>query len=138
MSKYGYTGTSFLFTLAYYWLPVVLYCAGIFILSAYPVSIEVSDFPYMDKWAHLIEYAILAIFCTRALTNSKQGRQRVKMLLISITFSVLYGISDEIHQMFVPSRTPDMGDVLFDAIGAFLGAGLYQAIASRFPTFGKI
>ena len=35
--------------------------------------------------------------------------------------AVLYAISDEIHQAFVPGRGPGVGDVLIDASGALCG-----------------
>jgi VanZ family protein len=44
--------------------------------------------------------------------------------------AVLYGVSDEIHQSFVPDRTGRPSDVLIDAIGAAIGVALAVALLS--------
>jgi VanZ family protein len=36
----------------------------------------------------------------------------------------LYGITDEIHQYYVPGRVASIGDIAADCIGAFLGSCL--------------
>lgn len=51
-----------------------------------------------------------------------EGRRRS---LLAFGLAVLYGVTDEWHQSFVPGRTPDALDVLVDAIGA--ASGLYVA-----------
>lgn len=45
---------------------------------------------------------------------------RVRMA-IAWTGAVVYGLTDEFHQSFVPGRTPDIRDILTDAIGAAAG-----------------
>jgi VanZ family protein len=49
--------------------------------------------------------------------------------------ATLYGVSDEIHQAFVPLRTPDVRDVIADATGAALalGAAWAWSIIRRSP-----
>ena len=44
--------------------------------------------------------------------------------MLSILLSSLYGISDEIHQSFVPYRTADVMDALADIIGSAFGVGV--------------
>ena len=39
----------------------------------------------------------------------------------AVVLSTLYGVSDEVHQAFTPERTPDVRDLLADALGAALG-----------------
>jgi VanZ family protein len=53
------------------------------------------------------------------------------MLILSILLSFLYGISDEIHQHFVPYRDADLVDVLADMLGAVMGVCIYQAIVRK-------
>lgn len=60
---------------------------------------------------------------------------REKAMILSLLISILYGISDEIHQMFVPMRTPDMMDLLADGIGA--GLFLIGVWSARFFQFRK-
>ena len=44
-----------------------------------------------------------------------------KRFIVSIVISVLYAVSDEIHQIFVPSRVGAVADVFIDSLGATLG-----------------
>ena len=39
----------------------------------------------------------------------------------SVTFVVLYAVSDEFHQAFVPSRTAHINDLLIDVLGGICG-----------------
>ena len=39
--------------------------------------------------------------------------------------SLLYGISDEYHQSFVPGREAGVADAIADTIGGFLGVWIY-------------
>jgi VanZ family protein len=43
--------------------------------------------------------------------------------------TALYGLSDEVHQYFVPFRTADPLDLLADALGGALGVLFYQALS---------
>jgi VanZ family protein len=43
--------------------------------------------------------------------------------------AILYGLSDEWHQSFVPGRTPDVWDLVVDAIGALTGIGIAIGVA---------
>jgi VanZ family protein len=40
--------------------------------------------------------------------------------------ALVYGITDEIHQSFVPMRDASMYDVMADSIGSFVGAYFYK------------
>jgi len=66
--------------------------------------------------AHFVEYAVLAALLWQALRHTPRlGRRAVALAL---TLAVVYAISDEWHQSFVPGRYPDVRDVLVDAAGA--------------------
>ena len=61
-------------------------------------------------------------------------------ILAATVLATLYGVSDEIHQMFVPPRTPDWQDVCADALGAMTGAvvvGLAANLLSRTRWHGR-
>lgn len=74
----------------------------------------VVDFIF-KKTGHVILYAILYALIKRALSG-QSNRNYVLAFLIC----VLYGLSDEIHQSFVPGRSATIMDVGFDALGASL------------------
>jgi VanZ family protein len=102
----------------YLWLPVLAWMGLIFYLSAQP------DLPHPETgWAdllfsstaHAVIFAVLAVLWARALG----GRPRAWLLALVLT--LLYALSDELHQAFVPGRTPDPLDLLCDGAGAALG-----------------
>ncbi|MCX7928217.1 MAG: VanZ family protein [Patescibacteria group bacterium] len=102
-----------------YWLPVFIWAAIIFLLSSYPTpttsEINWGDF-VTKKTAHVVEYAILATLLYRAIRQT--GYDVKKSGYVSIFIAFLYGVTDEIHQIYTPGRTPHIRDVFFDTIGA--------------------
>jgi VanZ family protein len=44
-----------------------------------------------------------------------------RAIALAILFGVMYAVTDEIHQMFVPGRTADAADLVADTIGVALG-----------------
>ena len=106
-----------------YWLPVYLYADAIFYLSS--VSIlhapeQQFGITISNAAKHIVEYAILSFLLFRAFTNSNSLSIKTKAYLLAITLSILYGITDELHQFFVPERVCSGLDVLFDGIGSSL------------------
>ena len=107
------------------WLAVATWMGGIFYLShqTAPLGAAVSESESIV--AHLSLYAGLAFLFQWALTRGAVGRwPAVGWALIAFALTVLYGVSDEVHQAFVPGRTPSLMDIALDAAGATLGVGL--------------
>ena len=102
------------------WAPAVVWAAVIFVLSAQP---SLPSTGVSDKHAHLVTYALLAGLCLMGLTGWRLRRIAGGPVLVAFVMAVLYGVSDEWHQSFVPGRTPDAADVVADAIGAALALG---------------
>lgn len=115
----------------FYWLPVILYCLLIFVQSSYPVTDSLPLFPHADKLAHTGAYALLGFLFYRAYLTTGIGKRAMALLILSVLSASAYGISDEIHQFFVPSRTADIMDVLADATGSVLGAVTAQLLLKR-------
>jgi VanZ family protein len=108
-----------------YWLPVYLYAGLIFIYSSLSSPPPLAPkFLYGDKLFHLVEYAILGLLLARAAKNS--ANLRVHFRIFAVCAAVVYGLSDELHQYFVPERKVELLDVLADGIGAFLGQMLIK------------
>ena len=107
----------------WFWGPVIAYVALIFYLSS--LSDITLATPYPDHILHAGEFFGLSILVARALNGGLQRPISSRTLLLAFLFCVLYAVSDEIHQMFVPNRYADLTDVLSDVVGAALGlAGL--------------
>ncbi len=101
------------------WLPVYLYALLIFILSSIPKLPQIgTDIPGLDKLGHIIEYGLFGLLLARAFKNSSSQFLTGNFLILTCLVSCLYGITDEIHQSFVPGRESSAWDVLFDTIGA--------------------
>jgi len=103
-----------------YWAPVLLYCGIIVYLSSlsYP-SRHLPSFLFglSDKLVHGVEYGILGILLYRAF---HQTTQTIGSICLAIIWAVAFGISDEMHQWFVPNRQADLWDLLADTLGATL------------------
>ena len=105
------------------WLPLIAWMGLIFYLSAQP------DLPHpgggwadllFSSGAHAFVFGVLAVLWARAL----EGRRRA--LWIAFALTVLYALSDEFHQAFVPGRTPDPLDLLCDGLGALAGLAVWR------------
>jgi VanZ family protein len=54
-----------------------------------------------------------------------------KYILYSLLICLIYSISDEVHQIFVPGRSGEVFDVLIDTLGSFIGINILYKIKSR-------
>ena len=81
------------------------------------------------KTAHFAEYAILG---SLFFLNLKNWQKSNGTLTMSILFSYLYAITDELHQVFVPGRSAQFRDVLIDTLGASFGAIITYLIVKLF------
>ncbi len=70
------------------------------------------------KSAHFLEFTGLCVLFNLALF---QTRKRT-MPVLSVVFTSLYAVSDEIHQLFVEGRSCEFGDWVIDSFGAILGS----------------
>ena len=82
-----------------------------------------------DKVAHVIIYAALGAALTRALAAGNAAGMSARRIVAATLLATLYGASDELHQRFVPNRTPDLLDLLADACGGAIGAFMCAVLA---------
>jgi VanZ family protein len=101
----------------WWWGPVLVYIAGIFLLSAisHPPDLPAG---VTDKWVHSLVYAGLAVVVLRALVRGRWRALSAAQPFGAALLATAYGATDETHQIFVPGRTPDLRDLAADAIGA--------------------
>ena len=112
-------------------LPLAGYALLIYILSSIP-SLTPPDLGINaeDKLIHCAEYAILGALILRSISWSVNPIS-TEWLWLAWLFGVLYGISDEIHQYFVPNRVASPWDALADAIGVAIGVLVYWKYLER-------
>lgn len=80
-----------------------------------------------DKHEHVFFYGILSALSLRALAKGEWRGVRPATVAGAILISSLYGVSDEIHQRFVPGRSYEVLDMIADAVGSAAAAGLLWA-----------
>ena len=105
------------------WLPAILVMAVIFTFSSTPGS-EMPDFGLLDlfvkKGGHMLGYGLLALAYLFAL-SPVAGGHGVRPYVVAFVLALLYALSDEFHQSFVPGRHPSLVDaLLIDPTGAGL------------------
>lgn len=106
----------------YYRLPVIGFCVLIFWQSSYPGVISEPFFPHDDKVIHFIIYTVLSALTARALEKEALPWSIKHICLAAMAFSIIFGLSDEIHQAFVPSRCASFFDFLADCGGSMAGS----------------
>lgn len=113
------------------WLPVLAWATLIFWFSAQPdfrfVPDQVLDL-VVRKAGHMAVFGILALLTWRALAATMSLRRPWAWALVA---AVAYATTDEAHQGFVVGRSPSVGDVGVDAMGALLAVAVVLALARR-------
>jgi VanZ family protein len=64
----------------------------------------------------------LGALCFRGLRRGGGRLGPEAAVAVAALLAVVYGISDEAHQMYVPNRSTDVMDLVADLIGGVLGA----------------
>lgn len=112
------------------WLPPLAWMGVIFYLSGRTGSELHSLFPFIKDFnpGHFLAYFILGSLVYRSLTRSAAIRHAA---LWTVFFSIVYGLTDEFHQSFVPGRSPELRDLLNDTAGAVLSVLLYEIYKAK-------
>ena len=100
----------------------------IFFLSQQHSLPTPSLFPGQDKLFHGIMFGVLGAFYLGSMRKSRAGYSLPQAAIASL-YVLAYGVSDEIHQYFVPGRTTEYMDVAADAAGGLLVATIVYLIA---------
>jgi VanZ family protein len=139
-----------------YWLPLIIWLVVIFIDSTDLMSAKhTSQFivPFLRwlkpdispealtsihfmirKFAHLSEYAILALLLLRASLRITNFKNKAILYASVWVGCFIVAVLDEFHQTFVASRSASIVDVIIDSAGAILGLLVGTALARRRST----
>ncbi len=115
------------------WLLLIGLCLLIFWQSSGPLPHQTPSLTGLDKLAHAAVYALLAFLAARAFATLPFPDQAPVLPWAAALFAALYGLSDEIHQSFVPGRSADAWDWIADISGAIAGALIYRRRVARRP-----
>lgn len=113
--------------------PAILIAIVIFIFSSLPsppdIKLSVTN---EDLVKHAIAYMVFGFFIARALFfQHPLVGLRKQYIIFAIIFGILYGISDEFHQLFVPGRSSEVRDALADTVGVIIGTLLFHLNRKR-------
>ena len=110
-------------------IPVISVMGIIFYLSSQPGdTIDLPDITDIDKLLHSLVYGVLALTAAFGVPKQYLKKHPVRTAVLVVLFCLLYGISDEFHQSFVPNRTPSLLDLAADTLGSVVAmTGLYAA-----------
>jgi VanZ family protein len=125
-----------------YWLPVIIWMCFIFWMSTDTFSSENTSkvigpvlhliFPSFSaetldiihglirKSAHVVEYFVLGLLLFRAFRSDSPQPWDRRWAIYAVIVIALYAMSDEFHQISVPSRTGSIFDIGLDTAGGIL------------------
>lgn len=110
-------------------IPALLWMLGIFALSSQsqiPQALGISV-QLLAIAGHLGAYGALSVLTAWGISvNFGRISQRS---LAAWTVALVYGVTDEVHQSFVPGRYATMEDIVTNAIGAAAGLGVMLVLA---------
>lgn len=107
----------------FFYLPLILWMGVIFgfsSMSGYTQrgELTLSEW-FIRKGAHVGEYMILTFFMFRVVWRYLR-KDPLKAFLLTAFLSLVYAVSDELHQHFVPLRQGKPSDILIDFVGISL------------------
>ncbi|MBM4165544.1 MAG: VanZ family protein [Ignavibacteria bacterium] len=118
---------------ARYQLPAIVWSLFIFTMSSIPGIKFPFQFFSFDKLLHFGVFFVLGMLSARAFLFQEWNTTLKKYaLLFAVLYVMLYGASDEIHQMFVPGRSPELYDFLADTLGGILAAGIVIILPKKY------
>jgi len=108
------------------------------VIQIYPkLNISIETLNHMiRKSAHFCIFFGLGFLLKNAYYVS--GYYSVRGSLYALMMSVLYAISDEIHQYFVPGRGPGIEDVFIDSLGALTGILVFIVLLISYKKLKEI
>lgn len=101
-------------------LPMLVVMTSIFLLSHIPGDNLPSAINGLDKICHAVAYSVLALSCLFAVHPWFQGRSFLELGITVIAFSLLFGATDEFHQLFIADRSADWRDLVADVTGSIV------------------
>lgn len=85
------------------------------------------------KGAHIFAYYVLGVLSYNAFCHG-WTRPYAKPVLWSCVLCILYAITDELHQLFVPGRSGEVRDVIIDSLAAVTGVWTCWYIKRKVPS----
>lgn len=78
---------------------------------------------------HLVNFGVLAFLLLRALVWT--SAYKVQHAVLAFLIGVLYGVLDEIHQLFTPTRTLQVLDLVINGLGVLIGLTIFSILHKK-------
>ena len=82
----------------------------------------------IDLLFHFFEYSFLGFLFYQSI--SVDNLLDVKPLHGAVLIGILFALSDEYHQSFVPGRHMSLMDIIFDSLGILFGSSLAPRVSN--------
>jgi len=87
--------------------------------------------PEPGVFVHFILYFALGALARNDFRAEPAGWLSSRASAWAVVFSILYGLSDEVHQLYVPGRTFQLTDLAIDFTGALCGVVVFGFISRK-------
>ncbi len=117
-----------------HWIFKCLLTIGFASLIYYASSRDTSSVPlppYSDKLIHFTIFGLLCLLICWTLSSVTIGSKWYYKIILAISVTSLYGVSDEFHQFFTPHRSVEFLDWLADTAGAATAGVLWHIATSK-------
>ena len=116
----------------------IIFCVLIFYFSSLPkVEFLPQSILNCDKLLHLTSFFFYGISTQLFINTIFINRRKSTRILFVLIIGIIYPLTDEFHQSFVPGRTSDIFDFLADFIGIILSLSLFNLILKGFNKFNE-
>jgi len=113
--------------------PLLAYL-GLIAVMSHQEKVDLPVAGRFDKVVHCLEYMPVGFLILRWIVNRSGSRSRItaRAMAAALILGILYAVTDEIHQAFIPRRSAELLDVAADGIGVLAGCSGYAWIRYRF------
>lgn len=115
----------------------IIIAISIFYISSlqFPEGPPGPKIPFKSYFYHFSIFFLFAFFLLISIAGVKNHNK--KLIFLGVIISLLYGVLDELHQLFVPGRNFSMLDILTDSVGVLSISVLYVLRIRRNKKRGK-
>ena len=103
------------------YIPLGIYWIILFTATSIPIN-QLPSIGLSDKINHFLAFFILAVLLFLTLKYQRKSYYFFnRASLIAFSICLIYGVIDEVHQMWIPGRSSEVLDWLADGFGALAG-----------------
>lgn len=114
------------------YIPLTIYWIILLVLTSLPSTMAITS-GVSDKIEHFLAYALLGVLVFLTLKLQKKYLTFNKNAVVcAILIASIYGILDELHQLFIKGRSCDIKDWTADFFGAAIAVLITNYVLKRY------